>query len=85
MPVDPTGILKENSAILVKKVVGDVMQFTAGVLLPLLDSFAPDYSIFAGYFAILRHKQIALMLHLDLGHSSSSKFSANGGQRRHQV
>lgn len=35
-----TDFLQENSAILVKKVVGDVMTFTGGVLLPILDSFA---------------------------------------------
>lgn len=35
-----TDFLQENSGVLVKKVVGDVMQFTTGVLLPLLDSFA---------------------------------------------
>lgn len=35
-----TDFLQENSAVLVKKVVGDVSQFTTGVLLPLLDSFA---------------------------------------------
>lgn len=32
--------LQENSSILIKKVVGDVIQFTNGVLLPLLDSLA---------------------------------------------
>jgi len=32
--------LQENSAILMKKVTGDVMSYTSGVLLPLLDSFA---------------------------------------------
>ncbi|MBP9223633.1 MAG: ABC transporter ATP-binding protein [Verrucomicrobiales bacterium] len=35
-----TDFLHENSAILVKKIVGDVMNFTTGILLPLLDSFA---------------------------------------------
>lgn len=32
--------LETNSSLLVKKVVGDVMQYTTGVLLPLLDAFA---------------------------------------------
>lgn len=35
-----TDFLNENSAVLIKKVLGDVLGFTAGVLLPLLDSFA---------------------------------------------
>ena len=35
-----TEFLRENSSILIKKVVGDVTQFTTGVLLPLLDCLA---------------------------------------------
>lgn len=35
-----TDFLQENTGVLVKKVVGDVMSFTTGVLLPLLDSVA---------------------------------------------
>ncbi|MDF1712081.1 MAG: ABC transporter ATP-binding protein [Akkermansiaceae bacterium] len=35
-----TDFLQENTGVLIKKVVGDVMQFTNGVLLPLLDSMA---------------------------------------------
>ena len=35
-----TDLLSENSGVLIKKVVGDVMMFTTGVLLPLLDSIA---------------------------------------------
>lgn len=57
-----TDFLQENSGVLVKKVVGDVMSFTNGVLLPLLDSTARVATIIflvAALFAV--HPQIALI------------------------
>ena len=60
--------LKENSAILVKKVVGDVMQFTTGVLLPLLDSFARLITVLLLVISLFFvHKQIALIAAFGLG------------------
>lgn len=41
-----TEFLQQNSGVLLKKVVGDVMQFTRGILLPLLDSLARLVTIF---------------------------------------
>ncbi len=60
--------LKENSSILVKKVVGDVMQFTTGVLLPLLDSFARLITVALLVISLFFvHKQIALIAAFGLG------------------
>ena len=56
-----TDFLQENSGVLVKKVVGDVMSFTNGVLLPLLDSTARVATIvFLVAALFLVHPQIAL-------------------------
>ncbi|RYD60353.1 MAG: ABC transporter ATP-binding protein, partial [Verrucomicrobiaceae bacterium] len=63
-----TDFLQENSGVLVKKVVGDVMFFTTGVLLPLLDSLARIATIILLVAAlILVHPQIALVASSVLG------------------
>ena len=63
-----TDFLQENSGVLVKKVVGDVMYFTTGVLLPLLDSLARIATIILLVAAlILVHPQIALVASSVLG------------------
>ena len=51
-----------------KKVVGDVMQFTTGVLLPLLDSFARLITVVLLVISLFFvHKQIALIAAFGLG------------------
>ncbi len=63
-----TDFLQENTAILVKKVVGDVANYTMGVLLPLLDSLARVATIallVATLFLV--HPQIAIAAALGLG------------------
>lgn len=63
-----TDLLSENSGVLIKKVVGDVMNFTTGVLLPLLDSIARIATIvllIALLFFV--HPQIAIVATLAFG------------------
>ena len=63
-----TDLLSENSGVLIKKVVGDVMMFTTGILLPLLDSIARIATI-ALLIALLFlvHPQIAIVATLAFG------------------
>jgi ABC-type multidrug transport system fused ATPase/permease subunit len=63
-----TDFLQENSGVLVKKVVGDVITYTTGVLLPLLDTlarFATIVLLVATLFLV--HPQIAIYASLGLG------------------
>ena len=63
-----TDFLQENTGILMKKVIGDVMNYTTGVLLPLLDCVARVATIVllvATLFLI--HPQIAIAAALGLG------------------
>ncbi len=63
-----TDLLSKNSGVLIKKVVGDVMMFTTGVLLPLLDSSARIATItllVALLFFV--HPQIAIVATLTFG------------------
>ncbi len=63
-----TDFLQENSGVLVKKIVGDVMGYTSGVLLPLLDSIARVATIVllvGTLFAV--HPQIAITATIALG------------------
>jgi ABC-type multidrug transport system fused ATPase/permease subunit len=63
-----TDFLQENSGVLVKKVVGDVMGYTSGVLLPLLDSLARLATIVLLVATLfLVHPQIAIYASLGLG------------------
>jgi len=63
-----TDFLQENSAVLVKKVVSDVMNFTTGVLLTLLDSFARIATIVLLVATLfLVHPGIALTATIGLG------------------
>jgi len=63
-----TDFLHENSAILVKKIAGDVMNYTVGVLLPLLDSLARLATILLLVATLfLVHPQIAIAATLGLG------------------
>lgn len=63
-----TDFLQENSSVLVKKIVSDVIQFASGVLLPLLDSFARLATIvFLIGMLFLVHPGIAIGASLILG------------------
>jgi ABC-type multidrug transport system fused ATPase/permease subunit len=63
-----TDFLQENTGVLVKKVVGDVMGYTTGVLLPLLDSLARIAIIVLLVATLfLVHPQIAIFASLGLG------------------
>jgi ATP-binding cassette subfamily C protein len=63
-----TDFLQENTGVLVKKVVGDVMGYTTGVLLPLLDSLARIATIVLLVATLfLVHPQIAIAASLGLG------------------
>ncbi len=63
-----TDFLQENSGVLVKKIVGDVMNYTGGVLLPLLDSLARLATIVLLVATLfLVHPQIAIYASLGLG------------------
>jgi ABC-type multidrug transport system fused ATPase/permease subunit len=63
-----TDFLQENSGVLVKKVVGDVITYTTGVLLPLLDSLARIATIVLLVATLyLVHPQIATVASLGLG------------------
>jgi ABC-type multidrug transport system fused ATPase/permease subunit len=63
-----TDFLQENSGVLVKKVAGDVMGYTTGVLLPLLDSLARIATIVLLVATLfLVHPQIAIFASLGLG------------------
>lgn len=63
-----TDLLHENSGVLVKKVVGDVIGYTTGVLLPLLDSLARVATIALLITTLfLVHPQIAIAASLGLG------------------
>jgi ABC-type multidrug transport system fused ATPase/permease subunit len=62
-----TDFLRENSAILVKKIAGDVLNYTVGVLLPLLDSLARLATILLLVATLfLVHPQIAIAATLGL-------------------
>jgi ABC-type multidrug transport system fused ATPase/permease subunit len=63
-----TDFLQENSAVLVKKIAGDVAGYTTGVLLPLLDCLARVATIVllvATLFFV--HPQIAIAASISLG------------------
>jgi ABC-type multidrug transport system fused ATPase/permease subunit len=63
-----TDFLQENTGIMIKKVVGDVMGYTGGVLLPLLDSLARLATIVLLVATLfLVHPQIAIAASLGLG------------------
>ncbi len=63
-----TDFLQENSSILFKKVIGDVVNYTSGVLLPLLDSIARLATIILLVATLfLVHPQIAVGATLGLG------------------
>ena len=63
-----TDFLQENTGVLVKKIVGDVMIYTTGVLLPLLDSVARIATIVLLVATLfLVHPQIAIVASLGLG------------------
>jgi ABC-type multidrug transport system fused ATPase/permease subunit len=63
-----TDFLQENSGVLVKKIVGDVMNYTGGVLLPLLDSLARLATIILLVATLfLVQPQIAIYASLGLG------------------
>jgi ABC-type multidrug transport system fused ATPase/permease subunit len=63
-----TDFLQENSGVLVKKVVGDVMNYAGGVLLPLLDSLARIATIILLVATlVLVDPQIAISASLGLG------------------
>jgi len=78
-----TDFLQENSGVLVKKVVGDVMGYTSGVLLPLLDSLARIATIvllIATLFLV--HPQIAIFASLGLGLFYVAVFRGLGRYRK---
>ncbi|MBT8038338.1 MAG: ABC transporter ATP-binding protein/permease [Verrucomicrobiae bacterium] len=63
-----TDFLEENTGVLVKKVLGDVMGYTTGVLLPLLDSLARIATIILLIGTLfLVHPQIAIVASLGFG------------------
>jgi len=69
--------------VLVKKVVGDVMQYTTGVLLPLLDSLARAATIILLVGTLfLVHPQIALIASLGLGVFYLAVYRSFGKWRR---
>ena len=75
--------LQAHSAVLVKKVVGDVMQYTTGVLLPLLDSLARAATIILLVGTLfLVHPQIALIASLGLGVFYFAVYRSFGKWRR---
>lgn len=78
-----TDFLRENSAILVKKIAGDVLNYTVGVLLPLLDSLARLATILLLVVTLfLVHPQIAIAATLGLTLFYLIIFRALGRTRR---
>lgn len=80
-----TDFLQENTGVLVKKVVGDVMSYTTGVLLPLLDSLARLATIILLVATLfLVHPQIAISASLGLGIFYAAVFGVLG-RYRHRI
>lgn len=78
-----TDFLNENSSILVKKIVGDVMNYTISVLLPMLDSLARLATILLLVATLfLVNPQIAILAAIGFGLFYLLVFRALGKPRR---